>query len=417
MRHLRGPTQSHSVQLPIEIWERVIDFLAEDIHGISSGTDDALNRFATVCRAWEPRCRFHLYRNVRMHDKGQVSGIAKMIRKHRYLQNAIHLVHFDRMDAMGLFATMMVRKLPSLQMIGIRGPTEWKSGLMHADVPMFLATFTSITRLSLKWVTFPSVVVFGRLVCALPNLTYLQCQWLTFRADGRATPPKHNAITEVHLSGLGSDTIPFLLTTSISHGLKRLTLEDIQDEDMRFDRIQQLLEGVGESLLSVHLHPDPYAKFLTGSKIHLGHNPHLEVFEFTSRFPTEDPDSLHHLLSGISPSKLREVSITVIVELVDFSRDVTLAQVLSVFRDDVYVKVDQLLSHSRFTKFRAITFTLMLEARLHVDVPSLIPSEHDWWQCISLRFPHLCAQERLRTQIVTEDRWVQGGSGYYKPIV
>jgi len=165
-------------RVPIEVWENVIDELQDDWYSLLACVG--------VCRGWTARSRLHLRKWLRLRRPGQVAQLAKLVRAGLWEVEECRTVRilygaYEALRTLGLFATMFAGKMPRLEELRIWGP-EWKPGEMHADVFLHLSAFTSITRLSLYAVAFPSVQVFGRLITALPSLATLRCDWISFDA-------------------------------------------------------------------------------------------------------------------------------------------------------------------------------------------------------------------------------------------
>ncbi|KZS99517.1 uncharacterized protein LAESUDRAFT_183526 [Laetiporus sulphureus 93-53] len=85
------------------------------------------------------------------------------------------------MSSLSLAAILLARKLPQLKTLVIWG-SQWVLGTMHSDIFLRLSGF-SVTRLIVCDVRFPSITVFGHLVCALPCLVELACGFLSFTHD------------------------------------------------------------------------------------------------------------------------------------------------------------------------------------------------------------------------------------------
>ncbi|KZS99649.1 uncharacterized protein LAESUDRAFT_606320, partial [Laetiporus sulphureus 93-53] len=168
-------------QLPIEVWENVIDHLWDD--------QGALQECNRVCRAWYPLSRFHLHRQITIRNVKGVKAYVKALKQTPELSERAHYMDIWREwrietsapSSLSLAAILLARKLPRLEKLTIWS-SEWKPWTMHRDVFLHLSGF-SVTCLQLYWVTFPSITVFGRFVCALPHLVKLECLSLRFTHD------------------------------------------------------------------------------------------------------------------------------------------------------------------------------------------------------------------------------------------
>ncbi|KZT08302.1 uncharacterized protein LAESUDRAFT_676281, partial [Laetiporus sulphureus 93-53] len=163
-------------QLPIEVWENAINHLWDD--------QNTLRKCSLVCRAWYHPIRFHLHRQIEIRSVKGVKAYAKMLKQMPELSNRTHdmnIISYMDLSALSIAAILLARKLPRLEWLRIWN-SKWEPWMMHRDVFLHLSGF-SVTRLDLIGVTFPSITVFGRLVCALPHLVRLDLEDLTFTHD------------------------------------------------------------------------------------------------------------------------------------------------------------------------------------------------------------------------------------------
>lgn len=120
------------------------------------------------------------------------------------------------MQHIGPFAPMLAGKLTRLDDFWIMAAV-WMPGLMHYNTFLFFSAFTSVTRLGLIEVTFPTVLTFGRLVCSLPNLVHLRCRSLKFMTptfDAEKFHVPHTKLTVLTTDGGGLNAIIDFLTTT-----------------------------------------------------------------------------------------------------------------------------------------------------------------------------------------------------------
>jgi len=165
--------------LPVEVWENVIDQLQDN--------KEALRACTRVCRAWAPRSMLHFQKWLVLESPAQVRILAKLVRTgyRREVKSCRTVdIRSRSLQTLGLFATMFAAKIPSLETLVVgRVHSAYRIYReMHVDAYQYLSTFTSITRLILCDVHFPSVQTLGRLVFALPGLTDLQCKNVKFEA-------------------------------------------------------------------------------------------------------------------------------------------------------------------------------------------------------------------------------------------
>jgi len=167
----------------------------------------------------------------------------------------------DPWRTLGLFAIMFPGKMPRLRTLLMKGnvlPLERKPGEMHADAFHYLSTFVSITHLSLDWIKFPSVHIFGRLVCALPSLKTLRLEWVTFKGhDYNAgmflRRPRNLTTLGLCLYDLATmhDVCDFLVATEMASTLKEIiSRKPISLDEIVRSGISSLVSSAGASLHS-----------------------------------------------------------------------------------------------------------------------------------------------------------------------
>ncbi|KZT08107.1 uncharacterized protein LAESUDRAFT_603700, partial [Laetiporus sulphureus 93-53] len=168
-------------RLPIEVWENAINHLWYDKR--------TLRNCIRTCRAWYPPSHFHLVGFIQVSTVTAVMACAKKLKQTPELSKRPHNMHIGGdfpyhfpthidFSVLSLAAIVLAPKLLRLKRLTIRR-AEWQPWRMHKDVCLHLSAF-SVTRLVLDDVAFPSVNVFGHLVCALPHLADLQCSDLKF---------------------------------------------------------------------------------------------------------------------------------------------------------------------------------------------------------------------------------------------
>jgi len=251
-------------ELPMEVWWHVIDELVNDV--------DALIVCALVCRGWAERSKRLLGEPIMFYDRGDVRQIAKLgsqdLQEVKSCRRVVIMRH-DALRTLGLFAVMFGGKMPLLRTLLVQGgwnrKTKWNVGEMHVDLFHYLASFASITRLSLSIVTFPSVQTFGRLVSALPNLTRLKCQAVKFETHGlregtfvRRRPPRNLTILDLDYIDdmlILQDISNFLVATEMASTLRGIAIGcPIELSELDESGVPALVSAIGRSLHSPILH-------------------------------------------------------------------------------------------------------------------------------------------------------------------
>jgi len=253
-------------EIPIEMWWNVIDELQDD--------QSALLACALVCRGWASRSMHLLGKPIRLRSPTEVLEIAKLGRTNSQEVKSCRKVEIrigDSLRGLGLFAVMFARKMPRLKtlLVEVDSGTRWRPGEMPVDVFHYLSTFTSITRLSLHNVIFPSVQTFGRLVYALPSLTTLQCNWTEFDKHDYETGsflrrPRNLTSLNLDYQNLATthDISNFLVATEMASTLKEINSRstiflDTLDES----GIPALVSSAGPSLHALYLMLDVHSEW------------------------------------------------------------------------------------------------------------------------------------------------------------
>lgn len=125
---------------------------------------------------------------------------------------------------------MFAGKMPHLEGLSVSFERfgTWKSGEMHMDVFLHLSTFTSVTRLSLTGIIFPSVQTLNRLLSALPSLASLECMWVKFkthdlRLGASLRRPRNLATLKLGIDGVALRGLSRLLVeTEMAYTLKEI---------------------------------------------------------------------------------------------------------------------------------------------------------------------------------------------------
>jgi len=222
------------------------------VHGVNDAVEVA--EIARENRSRGSRS-IHIYGSTLFPDRGERGPIP-------------HLATFSSM-----FSGLWTR----LEELNI-GWAEWRVGDIRADSFLDLSTFSTITRLVLMDVTFPTVVTFGHLVCSFGNLQELQCFRLFYLAphpDIHVFPTFAARRKLKSLSSWRSDDtgiIAFLVATKIVANLEDINTNGYQPFDISSDVVPsaayQYLVHAASSLRRlrlVHLHRKPDQSSVTGT--------------------------------------------------------------------------------------------------------------------------------------------------------
>jgi len=388
-------TSSKLPELPIEIWEMVIDHLWND--------PGSLAVCALVCKSWSFRCLFHLRGKLLVRDRNVVVQAAKRLRAGLWEAETIEEVTI-RSDGPGhqaipqlvTFAAIFARRLTCLQELTIEWATlETSATWMHADVFLHLSAFTSITRLRLNHVVFPTVAVFGRLIFALSNLTYLRCVEVGFDNGGfraasfpRRPHPKLAYLSlATNLPHALHDVVEFLVVTDIASTLKEIRLGDpslpIQAHSARAYILPSLLCAASTSLHQLNV-------YLSGD--------HAKRLSCALPDGLEPASTLHDLLVQVpnTGEKLHEVCI--VVDVLDNSGETIIQSLLERELDSQQCSlIDDAFSSPKFSSLERVVFQIRCYLRY------ALPEESEWRQRLSSRLPKLSATGVLRTSITARN--------------
>ncbi|EED85146.1 predicted protein [Postia placenta Mad-698-R] len=159
---------------PNEIWLDIFHGLARE------GEYDTLERCRVTCREFAPMARECLLEYMTFKSTEEVERIKADVSGGQMRRwcgpNNVHIRGGDSEDGrrpiphLATFASRFAGKWPSVCLLDIHYAV-WRACDLNADaVFRDLARFPSITVLSLRDVNFPTILTFGRLVCALPGL-------------------------------------------------------------------------------------------------------------------------------------------------------------------------------------------------------------------------------------------------------
>ncbi|KZT08111.1 uncharacterized protein LAESUDRAFT_75822 [Laetiporus sulphureus 93-53] len=403
-----GPVATRTLpQLPIEVWENVIDHLWDD--------RDALKACIFVCRAWYSPSRFHLHRQIEIQSVKGVKAYVKELKQTPELSKRAHNMTIDGiwgsdLSSLSTAAILLARKLPRLERLTIRR-SEWRPWTMHKDIFLHLSAF-SVTRLVLYDVTFPSVTVFGRLICALPCLVELKCTHLIFTHDhfhrdafglycnrvkicSLSIMLKHTAVPD--------SLIDFLANICISSHLQRCIIRhDPSSEYSPYKgELQRLLNASLGSLSELQFDLElarserqtDTEMSAADSVLSLNHNISLQrLWLCIWRIPQcSDLDSLCQALLSIKSGQLREVVIAFIYPYRVPRFMEAVKNVLKIHESAYHQNMDKYLSSDPFRTLSKVEFVLVALDVFSKDLEEIAvtAAEEQWKQIFAPLFPRL----------------------------
>lgn len=283
LRDTYSPSRNMLPVLPVEIWERVIDYLWTDAA--------ALAACALVCKSWNARCRYHLVTAVDLVDRQRTQWLFRLLTEDPGLRPMVVHVALYGSFRRGLttqgpvphfttFASLLARKLPALRILDIRH-AEIHAAPMHRLTFVHLSSFGSITTLYLCRVAFSSKPVCARLLCALRSLAQLACEDVDFRSstvNPAVLPPAPPRVKTLWLDGQSDDVVN-LMTSEL--GLAGC-MEDVRIGDSPHSvhspsgrSVMLLLEHAGPTLkrLMIQLRAPPSMVIHGGMALPAGVSP------------------------------------------------------------------------------------------------------------------------------------------------
>ena len=263
--------------LPIEVAERIIDLVEGTTASYGYAIWDetvliTLQSCALVCRAWLPRCQYHLFRavNVRCAENGDrtVNDIVNLLEINIPLQRYIRFIAArsgpSEVPKLHLVPYKLPSFLPELEHLRLEG------GAMYVPTKMALSAmvkqFTNVNELSFDCLAFYSVQDLWRVVSSLSRLRTLIISSLSWvipppsrplAAQHRRTPIRLQVLAISSSSRWASDTrsvhfVNWLSRSGATDSLQELDLRHLTiSEASMFGALSTLLEASKSSLREV----------------------------------------------------------------------------------------------------------------------------------------------------------------------
>ena len=163
------PTYPNRASLPPEVWDMIIDYLLDEPRTLIS--------CAFVCKTWFPRCRKHLSQSVvRVASHHDVLRLSAYVRAHHTFAKREFVTirgGADRsLSHLPTFSALLAGRMPRLESLVVECGV-WRYGMTDAGFFTRVASFASISRLTLNDVSFPSTSIFARFVFSFERLVEL----------------------------------------------------------------------------------------------------------------------------------------------------------------------------------------------------------------------------------------------------
>ncbi|CCM05502.1 uncharacterized protein FIBRA_07725 [Fibroporia radiculosa] len=376
-----------SSRLPTELWEWIIDFIADD-----DEDNYYMQQLGQVCRGWYARCRFRSHETlyVRRMDKKQIHRLIGTLEEHpdrcRNTKGVLFELEYESIGLFGSFAVRMVQKLPRVELLRF-GYCTWNTGQLHAQIFLHITlTFGSVTKLELFDVNFPSAVVFGRLVRALPRLSSLACHSVQFKngchVAGAVRVPGSLRLDAADLND--SDDVFDVLVSAGTH------LRHLSCYGSDLEKHSDLLAVSAESLSSLEVW-----LLRRVPSVNLTAAVNLGVLSLACNL--EDIATAASVLSRASLPKLVEVVIRLWLHYLE--RPVSIQDTLNSVDNDCFVQMDRILSGKQFPTLGKVTFLLRYVGLETVKEAMDVIPEGSLGTLLASKLPALHASGRLLTSV------------------
>ncbi|KAH9837546.1 uncharacterized protein C8Q71DRAFT_547979 [Rhodofomes roseus] len=264
-------TTDAGILLPMEIWEHVIDLIAEKVERqwnlLKCPWWLTLISCALTCKALYNRARWHLRGNVMLLTQSNVVSFARLLRAEPYLRPVMRFVTIAGSPSrrhlpiphIGTFAIMLARCLPRMQALVITN-ANWTIGSIRQQDIVNLAAFRCINELTLQDIRFATVSQLGQLISSVPQLQILRCARIKCnqKVSPLVLPPLPLNSTRLRIGHLEDTMSPaihdFLYRILTSANLLRLSVgAHHRDISSSLIKLQRLLDACAWCLRDLRL--------------------------------------------------------------------------------------------------------------------------------------------------------------------
>ncbi|KAI0944697.1 hypothetical protein AcW1_002347 [Taiwanofungus camphoratus] len=249
-----------SQTFPTEVFELVISFVRDYKTVLAC---------SLTCRAWVPRSRYYLFRQVQFLNPQRLDQFAELVTANPFLGSLVRELyiplgdgqHSPRSKVFAMFPFVLAHRLPAVEHLLIGPFGNNPIGVNQLEIPSFhqqylhtMSEFASITRIDLWNTRFHSLTEFGRFVCSLPGLCILNCSEVSWKTDAYSPHAFKPRKADGRLHRLFMVAVPFsadmvnwlLVPMSVTACLANIVLPSIYDNEI--EHAARLLEAVGPSL-------------------------------------------------------------------------------------------------------------------------------------------------------------------------
>ncbi|KAH9926679.1 uncharacterized protein B0H18DRAFT_1118759 [Fomitopsis serialis] len=195
-----GDLSASNSRFPVEVWERVIDFIAmtlgPDYVNIKRDPNwSTLRSCALVCRDWYYLTLYHLFQDIQLRGRKQLVALYKTLQERPHFRKGVRHVAISGaslaerrpVQHLGTFAAMFAGKLPNASIFAIKYAL-WTVGSVPIKGIRCLAAYPSVHTLYIDNVTLSSVAQLAHLVSVLPGLRRLWCKKVDCLQDKPVSP-------------------------------------------------------------------------------------------------------------------------------------------------------------------------------------------------------------------------------------
>ncbi|KZT04863.1 uncharacterized protein LAESUDRAFT_744085 [Laetiporus sulphureus 93-53] len=364
---------------PTEVFEHIISFVWPDRR--------TLIACSLTCRAWLPRSRSNLLYSIDLQTAKELRRFSRLITAQPQLNDRIRELNIESKDGKlaGCFPLMLARKLTRVEHLRVYRPKD-----LRIFSQLFLTTmaaFTTITRLELTAIMFPSITVFVCFVSSLPNLTDLICASVRWSNEASNLPQYAHPGRRLKLRLIAfsfpmwsTDFVACLLTIISLDDFYSLNLRKVYLKDMAF--INQLLEAVGPSLRQLAIGYEA-VEVEDAQKLNLALTDQLEYIHLEFR---AKGDWIYDALSEVAPTRVRQVTICSCGKFGQAELDRLLCD-----------RIDKLLSQPKWASLRHVVIAYF---------PHVPPKASNWLRSeIPRRFPTLWPRALVRVEQARGHWW------------
>jgi len=185
--------------LPIEVIERIIDFIYELIYDNAVQAQDLhciWRACALTCRSMVPRSQYWLFRNIFIWKTSQAENLTQLLRSGIQCSEHTRVLSLAtarvltaesglRITWISWIPQLLAPRMASLEVLHLQGDVFSRS---HPTFSMALSTFKSIRTLLLDDIQFTTFGHLSRLISAFPQLTHLALHHVSWKKSASRTP-------------------------------------------------------------------------------------------------------------------------------------------------------------------------------------------------------------------------------------